>query len=445
MLPSQLTYKNIALLIASLSLVLSMGYSFFYRIPPVVDAQAYDRIAVNLISGYGFREDATRSFESDTAIVRAGPAYEFFLAGAYKAFGHHYEVIWILQAILHALTVYILFLICRETFPRGNGDAVGIIASTIYGLHPDLIEISAMLMTETLYLFLTVLSIFLFVRLYRNPGKINYTFFLALSFAAAILSRPPVLLFLPIILMFYVSNRYYRQGLLLLILLTASLSPWVIRNYFVYHQFIPTTLVGEYNLWLGNTLTSSGGQFSAPVNPLTDFIGKSGASQLKAKADMEFKNFIIGHPLVFIKLSFLRFIRYFSLIRPMGFWFYQSGLGQAIFVLFSLIGGSVLFTAGFSGMVLALKNRQGLINYLLCFAVSAPLALLPAVVESRYRFQIYPFLAIFSGYLLAAAWEKKSDVKRAFFTALIPLAVITAVDFLTFLPLIKDRLMIFIK
>src|SRR3989338_6372295 len=186
------------LLVIFVSFILPLGYSFFYRIQPVVDAQAYDRIAMNLVDGFGFKEDRARSYQFDTAIIRAGPGYEFFLAGVYKVFGHRYEVVWVLQALLHALSAWLLFLISRKIFFE-NGDKIGLIAAVFFGLHPDLIEISAMLMTETLYLFLIILTVWFLVDNYQVQRRsLWYAITFGLVNGLAILTRPPVILFVPI-------------------------------------------------------------------------------------------------------------------------------------------------------------------------------------------------------------------------------------------------------
>ena len=427
------------MLIVLLSFLFSLGYSFIYKIVPVVDAQAYDKIAVNLLAGNGFKEEATKSYEFDYAIVRAGPAYEFFLAGIYAVFGHHYEIVWILQALLHTVSAYLIFLSCREIF-KEKGDVIGLIAAALFGLHPDLIEISAMLMTETLYLFLMALVIWLFIKLYQKPERTCYSVFLSFATGLAILSRPPIILFVPIIFVFYILNKKYKQCALFSLVFILTLLPWVIRNYLIYHQFILTTLIGEYNLWIGNTLLANGGQISGGHNPLTSYVDVHGFFSLKQKASQEFFLFITNYPLVFIKLCFLRIIRYFSLIRPMGFWFYQTGLSQLVFVASSAISITILFISGFSGMILSWLDKNKLVNYLIVFALTSPLVLIPTVVQSRYRFQIYPFLAIFGGYFLVACWYKKQHSWKSVVLVTIGLLILSLFDSYLFWPLINERI-----
>lgn len=439
-----ISFKNKALLlILFLSFILPLGYSFWYRILPVVDAQAYDRIAVNMVEGFGFREDRTQSYQFDTSIIRAGPGYEFFLAGLYAIFGHHYEPVWVVQALLHALSALILFFICRKIFSE-QGAKIGLLAAAIFGLHPDLMEISAMLMTETLYLFLIILALWFFTEtFYSNKRSWWQGIVFGLVTNLAILTRPPVILFVPLIVLIFLYQKKYRNLVFFSLGLVATLMPWVVRNYFIYHQFILTTLIGSYNLWVGNTLQSSGGQIAGGFNPLTTYTTASGFFGLKSRASQEFLAFIVTYPFVFLKLCALRFIRYFSLIRPMGFWFYQSGWSQIIFAGCSAMFGLALFVGGWAGAIGALRSKKLILRTLVLFLLVSPLVLLPAVVESRYRFQAYPFLAIFFGYAISA-WRLKQDSIRkiaAYVGAI--LIMISVVDGIIFWPVVLDHIKFF--
>lgn len=424
-----------------LSLALSVGYAFYHRITPAVDARAYDAIALNILSGQGFLEISGQNPQFDPAIIRAGPGYEYFLAGLYRIFGHHYSYVWLFQAILHAATAWLVYLICRQIFDRG-GKKIGLLAAALVGFSPDLIEISAMLMTETLYIFLLTLTLYVFVHLTQlRSGYRPVSAGLGVLTGVSILNRPTAGLFALIISFYFGLEKKYKSLLLFLILLFLTLLPWAVRNYRIYRQIIPTTLIGEYNLWLNNTLTSRGGQFSdEKYNPLNEYAKTYGYSALPAKANSEFKNFLSEHPLSFLKLSLLRTVRYFSLIRPMGFWFYQSGWPQAIFVVSSAFYIAVLFVIGFSGMWLSLKSPNRLLFYLTAFAATSPLTLIPVVVQSRYRFQIYPMLAIFGGYLFYRGWNNWVGIKKVLKYTTVILLSVSALDLFLFAGRAADRI-----
>ena len=433
--------KSYSIIIFLVIFCVTLGYSFYHRIEPVVDAKAYDKIAVNLVNGFGFREDRTQNYQFDTAIIRAGPGYEFFLATIYNVFGYHYEAVWIIQAILHVLSALLLFFISRKLFVE-KGEQIGLIAAGLFGFHPDLIEISAMLMTETLYLFFIILVAWFLVDSYQ---ALRRTFWHSIVFGLvtgfAILTRPTVILFIVVIGAFCLYQKKYRILFLFGLGLVATLTPWVIHNYLIFHQFILTTLIGSCNLWVGNTLLANGGQIAGGFNPLTTYTAVHGFFNLKEQANQEFLTFVFTYPFVFLKLVALRFIRYFSLIRPMGFWFYQTGFSQALFVASSAFAQALLFVCGFSGMLVAWRTRQLLWRYLVILALMAPIPLIATVVESRYRFQIYPFLALFGGYAIVQ-WEQKLSwfKQRYFMIPFLFFVIVSIIDLFLFSDVVLEHL-----
>jgi len=210
-------------------------------------------------------------------------------------------------------------------------------------------------------------------------------------------------------------------------------------------EIIFTDLAGSVNIWLGNTLQSTGGQFTDSFNPANDYARTHGFFSLKEKAKHELWFFILVHPFIFIKLCLWRAVRFFSLIRPMGFWFYQSGLKQMLFVASSLLAIAALFISGFSGMLLSLKEKKSVFYYLIFFALTTPFILIMTVVQSRYRFQIYPFLAIFGGYLIYKyIWERDRAVKNSLWIAGGFLALLTSVDIVFSFTTVAERIFKFI-
>jgi 4-amino-4-deoxy-L-arabinose transferase-like glycosyltransferase len=442
--------KKKILSIIILSFFAAVIYAFIFRIHPAVDARAYDQIAVNLLDGKGYIEDATKPILHDLSIVRAGPGYEFFLAAIYYFFGHSYEAVWIFQALLHALTTWLVYLIAKRLFNEDSRvENIALISAVLFGFWPDLLEISAMLMTETLYLFFTTLLVYVFVQVFDKPKNVWLGFLFGAITGLGILTRPTLLFFVLFFIFFYWRAKQPISILPYSLALIVSLLPWTLRNYSVYHQFIPTTLIGEFNLWLGNTLVANGGQISGGYNPLDAFIQLNGASGLKDHAALMFKLFVLEYPGKFIELCIVRFVRYFSLIRPMGFWFYQTGISQGMFVASSAVWIAGVFLTGWSGLVSKIRDelrgrpiRLSLFSYIIMLALTAPLPLFITVVQSRYRFQIYPFLVIFSAFIFVE-WHKLGKElfkQKVVIWVLLSFLVITFVDCAGSLGIIAERL-----
>ena len=389
-----------------ISLFGSLAYSFYFQITPQVDARGYDSAALNIVNGYGYRETADGDLVFDQAIGRIGPLYQYFLAGHYYLFGHRFEPVWISQAILHALTVLLVYLICLLIFKNAERKKdISLLAAAIIGFYPDLVEISAMLMMETFYLFWFMLAVYLFFRFF---DKISFwtAVLSGLVFGLATLTRPPVLFLIPAVLFCYFTQKKRLAAGAFILTLVLVFVPWTARNYQVFHKISPLGAGGAYNFWIGNYHGANGEQ--EPPDEAREFIKNYGVINIQPVAMNKFFTFIRQHPLEYVKLTALRVNKYFSLARPMGFWFYQSGLGQLIFLICSSLASVFLFIFGLAGLAKAFKLNHRQLNYLLAFTILTPLIIFATVVETRYRFQIYPLLAIFAGYfIIYLAGQKK--------------------------------------
>ena len=393
----------------------SSGYAFYHKIRPAVDAAVYDQTAVNILEGYGFRFDRSAEFAEDEIITFQGPIYQYFLASIYIIFGHNYEAVWLIQALLRVLTALFLYLIALKIFGE-EGRRIGWISAVVFGFHPDLIEIGAMLMTETLFIFLSILAVYAFTILYKNPSYLN-SIFLGLSFGLAILGRSSIGIFILPFGFYFISRRDYARLILFLLMLFLVMTPWTIRNYKVYGEFIPTMANFGYNFWVGNHEGGDGEGGNTPE--LAAAQKKYGVIGANYYAVEQFKEFVSAHPFQYIKFTVSRAIKYFSFMRPMGFWFYQQGWGQFIFVASSVLGSLILFWTSFAGIVAWFKKerRNPLLGYFLFFILLTALSLVPILYETRYRLPVYPFLALFSGLALSRFYSAPQEYFKYFIYA----------------------------
>ncbi len=418
------------------SFLICLAYSFYFQIKPAVDARAYDVIAKNIVSGVGFREEPQKDILYDYAIARVGPLYQYFLAGIYKIFGHHYGVVWVFQALLHVLSAWLVYLTARLIFNGSeNSKKIALIAAAFFGFYPDLIEISAMLLTETLYLFLFCLMLYVFFRFFGRDSNFSVVI-LGLVSGLATLARPPVLFLLPVILFYFFRRKDFLKMGLFVLMLVLVFTPWTARNYSAYDEIMPFGAAGQFNFWIGNYHGGNGEQEPQPVH--YDYVKNHSILELQRESINQFKLFVFERPAEFLKITVLRVSKYCSLARPMGFWFYQHGLGLAIFVLSSALASVFLFVFGLAGLIKSLKLDNIKLRYLAVFAVITPLILFITVVETRYRFQIYPLLIIFAGYFFVQTKNFWRD--KIFWGVAIILFLNSAIDFLSNLARVSGRL-----
>lgn len=412
---SAIKEHRIILCIMAAAFILSLAYSFHFRITPAVDAAAYDHIAWNLVSGNGYKEYAELSYSDDLAIIRVGPGYEFFLAGIYFLFGHHYEAAWIINALLHALSALLVFLTAREIFKETNGSFIGVVAALFIALSPDLITMSGMLMTETLGVFLIALSVYLFWRYVNSVAKPVWLLsIVALAFGFAVMVRTPAaLLFLPFAY-YLIREKQRRYFLIFTAILILLFMPWISRNYSVHHVFIPTNLAFGYDLLAGNHPGATGELEPYPLNDEFMRQGRIEGNKMALKTAI---GFISAHPAEFLKITLDRISIYFSFARPTGFWFHLHGFAKAATLALSAIYSVLLFTLGFLGAygikVMPPEDKKRA-RLFLAMLVMMPLSVIWIIVETRYRFLIYPFFAVFAGYGLQALFDKKISWRALF-------------------------------
>lgn len=374
----------------------SLIYSFSFQYSPVVDAGAYDEIAWNLAQGQGYREFLEGPLNEDHGIIRAGPGYEFFLAGVYKIFGHHYGVIWFFQSLFHALSAFLVFLISKKILRHEKANTIALLGMVFYGFFPDLIIATSMLLTETLALFLFVLCVFIFLK-YIDVQKRESVFLLGVLIPFMVLVRSQLGLIILPLLIFWILKKRWSHIIIFFILFIIVLTPWTLRNYQVFEKIIPTTVLLGNNLAMGNHPGATGEQMDTPYLPLDElFIDNNyiKGDELALKFAL---NFIINNPLEFAKITLYRASTYFSFARPTGFWPNFSALNKVLTLIFSSIYSFFMFVLGIAGILFSLKNRnkdlffKEKLLYTLFVVVLMPLSVIFIVVETRYRYPIYPF------------------------------------------------------
>jgi 4-amino-4-deoxy-L-arabinose transferase-like glycosyltransferase len=127
-----------------------------------------------------------------------------------------------------------------------TGTNAGLLAAAILAIYPPYILMNSALLTETMF---TLFALWFFIRLLRAVESHQWRDFViaGLVLGLATYARPTIAL-LPIAVGVYLwFRRDYRfkkaflVGTVLVAMLFAVLSPWIIRNYVDFHRFIPLT------------------------------------------------------------------------------------------------------------------------------------------------------------------------------------------------------------
>jgi hypothetical protein len=149
--------------------------------------------------------------------------------------------------------------------------------------------------------------------------------------------------------------------------------------------------------------------------------------ELDRAAKKNYFSFLKAHPLEFVGLQVKKTALYFSAVRPGGSAIHLWGLPLDRFIT---LGVSFVWTLGvllfgIAGLIkFAIKKRDLVHRFFLAFAVLQPIAVIPIIVEPRYRYSFFPFLVIFAAYYLF----QKPYSKKIFLFALCALVLFTGYD-----------------
>lgn len=204
------------------------------------DPWRYDTIARHLLASGEY------DFLGHKAII--APLYPFFLAGIYSLPLPERLTVILLQIVLGALTVVLIYRIALHLFPGRTALAAGVVAA----LYPPYVFICIRVMTEALFLPLLAAGLLFTIRFAKGDAKADYLLS-GLFTGLACLTRPLLFYFPPVMalgMLFFAYRRKQKlpfKGLALYLVLFYLCSvPWAVRNYFVLGSpVITSTSSGE--------------------------------------------------------------------------------------------------------------------------------------------------------------------------------------------------------
>ena len=244
-------------MVAAALLVRLAVIPFLYREwldPFLIEHWAFGRVARSLVTGHGFGNVFADT--GPTAVL--SPVYAYLLAGIFWLFGPHTPASVItalaINSLFSALTCIPVFLLARRCF----GDRVAKWAGWLWAFSPYGIYYGADWAWSTCLLTLLLCCLFLIALKLEESGSLLHWTGFGLLTGVASLTEPVTLAVVPFLAAFTCYRRY-RQRLTWLMPASAAslaflavLSPWIIRNYEVFHQFIPVRSGLGLELYIGN-------------------------------------------------------------------------------------------------------------------------------------------------------------------------------------------------
>ena len=200
------------------------------------------RIARSIVDGKGFSNPL---FADTGPTAWMTPVYPGIVAGVFKIFGVYTKtsalVLLSFNALTSALNAIPIFLFARRSF----GERVGRWSAWTWAFFPYGIYFPVERIWET-FLATLLLSILFWMALELEEGKPIWVWILyGLLWGVEALTSPSALAVLPFLGVWtcyrlYKTRRpWFAPNVIAAVLCLAVISPWFIRNYRVFHQFVP--------------------------------------------------------------------------------------------------------------------------------------------------------------------------------------------------------------
>ncbi len=201
------------------------------------DSDQYQRLALEIL----------RSGSLEEFNIFRPPGYPAFIVLIYWIFGIKPWIVIVIQIILNLCSILFLYRIGKLLF----NNRISSFAALLFSLDPFSIFYSLTILADTIFVFLLILGIFLFLR----AGKINsilQNITAGVIFGSAVYLKPVLLYFPLILLIIYIFLKINRKQFIRIatsvLCFYMLLVPWYIRNYNKYGIIGFTSFEGEHTI-----------------------------------------------------------------------------------------------------------------------------------------------------------------------------------------------------
>ena len=352
-------------------------------------------LAQSLVAGQGLSSPFGGS-TGPTALL--APGYPAVIALFFRVFGSFTFTaaiaVMAMQLLFNVMTVLLMMQIARRCF----GIRTANLAGTFWAVSLPLIWMPTIFWETCLSALLLVGMIALALRCEQRPGPLLWAVLGAYSGVAALVN--PALLPALLAMLGWAAwqtrkTSPYSPVLSVLVLLLVY-APWPIRNARALGAFIPLRSTVGFELWMGNRPGATGfldeSQFPLFNRWEYDqYVSKGEVRYMGDKSALA-KAYMRAQPAEFLRLSTLRFIR---------FW---SGTGTQDGSAFFTIHAVLTTSLGVAGMWRLFKeNRVSLAVLFLLPLMLFPLPYYITHAEFRYRLVVDPLLTILAAYAVTGS------------------------------------------
>ncbi len=309
---------GVAFLMRMILFSINLNYQHGDLINTIHGDDGYYEISQGLIHGHGFTGDVSEPFKPNALRT---PLYIYFITGTLLLFNSYWLII-ILQMLIGSC---IPLLGRRIALTLVSREKVALWVGILLAFEPYLVLFSSIFYTETLFIFLFLIFILIFLK-YLKEGTLRALVWSSFILGLATLTKTtvqylPLLLFLLILWNFL--NTFSRKKLLghtalFMAVFLVTLSPWLYRNY---REFgvVGMTAQPAYNLnvYLVPSVLSieNGTSFNDEVKKFVTVEESSGNKITLANSPEYTKkalNVLKNHPKGFLKSMAITLVTFFT-------------------------------------------------------------------------------------------------------------------------------------
>lgn len=406
------------LVIFLISLAVQLTFISLVNIQVNQDAILYYDLSKSIIKGDGF---ALNGEPCPNFSIK--PLYCLFLAGIMKVFGENVLIIKIIQSIIIALSCVFLFKLATIIFDA----KIGFRSALVMALYPAFWSISSYLISETLFIFLLILSIYLWIKA-EKEDKISLLVFSGLFMGLSAQTRATST-FLPLFILVFglwrnkTKLKFVKRFIIFSAIVIVCFVPWTLRNYLVFKVFNPVTSIEV--LWQG-TYVDGGANPDNPIlknkqeemiKSVKDYTQYNRVALEAAKENLkrDFIGYLALFPVKFFRLWVGSYSNLFNISI-----FYSDLLKSPVLLVqnlylflfksFNICLSATLLLLSLIGMVIAYRTKEWKVTYIL-FSIFAYFSLLHMflIAEPRYGVPALPYLIIFATFALDNFKRRRID------------------------------------
>ena len=237
--------RRILWIIVSAALMMSLISCYAHRGDSALtmrggDDQAYHELALRIMN------------HQDYGTTHWVPGYPCFVAAVFAVAGEHRVAVYVVQSILFAITLLVLYKIALLVF-ESQSHAIWSVA--LAAAWPEFYRYVSLMSSEMLSGLLLAITVWLLLLCIAKPtGRRCVALGIMVALASLVKSTilPYTLVCAALIALGNkVTLKRCALGLLTLVVACAVVSPWAIRNYRIYHAFIPMTINTGWVLYQG--------------------------------------------------------------------------------------------------------------------------------------------------------------------------------------------------